>query len=76
VGIDDLIRREYGDPDRAPVKLLIQVHDELIFEVREDLARQLAPEIVSIMTGVKELSVPVAVNVSLGRRWGSMKPLE
>ncbi len=75
VRIDDLIGRKYGDPDQAPMKLLSQVHDELVFEVRQDLVAAAVREIVPLMTGVCELAVPVAVNVSAGKRWGDMKKL-
>jgi len=75
VRIDDLIGRKYGDHDRAPIRLVSQVHDELIFEVRQDLAKAAAKEIVPLMTGVCELAVHVAVNVKTGRRWGELAPL-
>jgi len=76
VDIDALIRRKYGDPDQAPVRMLIQVHDELIFEVRHDLVSGVAKDIAGLMAGVCRLDVPVVVNLSVGRRWGEMKPLE
>ena len=54
-------------------RLLLQVHDELIFEVPEDeLAemQKLAPDIMS--TSIK-LSLPLKVDVKTGRNWGQLE---
>ncbi len=54
-------------------KMLLQVHDELIFEVPEDemgTMRALVPEIMS--TALK-LSVPVKVDTKMGKNWGEME---
>ena len=55
-------------------KMLLQVHDELIFEVpqaeREEM-RQMVPE---IMSTALELSVPLKVDIKAGNNWGEMEP--
>ncbi len=55
-------------------KMLLQVHDELIFEVpeteREEI-RQLASE---LMSTALELSVPLKVDIKTGTNWGEMEP--
>jgi DNA polymerase-1 len=54
-------------------KLLLQVHDELIFEVpREELEamRQLVPQ---IMSTALALSVPLKVDIKTGNNWGEME---
>jgi len=54
-------------------KMLLQVHDELVFEVPEselDEVRQLAPR---IMSAAIQLSVPVKVDTKVGWNWGEMK---
>jgi len=54
-------------------KMLLQVHDELIFEVpQKELKdmRRLAPEIMS--TALK-LSVPLKVDIKTGKKWGDME---
>ncbi|HSD12401.1 MAG TPA: DNA polymerase I [Patescibacteria group bacterium] len=73
VRLDRHIAGKYGTGPDAPVKMLIQVHDELVFEVRKDLVEALAAEIAPIMEGVCKLAVPVVVNVSTGTRWGEME---
>jgi DNA polymerase I-like protein with 3'-5' exonuclease and polymerase domains len=52
---------------------LLQVHDELIFEVEDELVDAVVGEFVPIMEHAVELIVPVEVGVKVGKRWGSMK---
>jgi len=73
VRLEGFIKEKYGDDAKSPVKMLIQVHDELVFEVRKDLVDEVAAGVAPIMEKVFPLSVPVAVNVSVGTRWGDMK---
>jgi DNA polymerase-1 len=51
-------------------KLLLQVHDELLFEVREDHAKDLATLAKQEMEQVATLSVPLTVETGIGRNWG------
>ncbi len=54
-------------------KMLLQVHDELVFEVPEDeleIMRQLVPE---LMASAVKLDVPLKVDASTGRNWGETK---
>lgn len=51
-------------------KLLLQVHDELVFEVDEAVADQVAEQIKDIMQKVVTLSVPLEVEVGQGKNWG------
>lgn len=50
-------------------KLLLQVHDELVFEVDEAIADQLAEQIQDVMQKVVTLSVPLVVEVGKGNNW-------
>ena len=49
--------------------MLIQVHDELVFEVHEDNAAGEAEKIREQMCGALPLKVPLAVDTSWGRNW-------
>lgn len=50
-------------------KLLLQVHDELVFEVDEAIADELAKQIQDVMQKVCTLSVPLVVEVGKGNNW-------
>lgn len=50
-------------------KLLLQVHDELVFEVDEAIADDLAVKIAEAMQNVVTLSVPLLVEVGKGKNW-------
>ncbi len=50
-------------------KLLLQVHDELVFEVDAEIADQLAEQLRDVMQSVVQLSVPLIVEVGKGQNW-------
>ena len=45
-------------------KLLLQVHDELVFEVPENEQEQVVPKLKGIMENIVQLKVPLEVGVS------------
>jgi DNA polymerase-1 len=61
---------------RKDVRLLMQVHDELVFEVKADRAEEIARTLRSTMESVvdtKRLSgVPIAAEASVGENWGEL----
>ncbi|MEC6744995.1 DNA polymerase I [Pseudomonas sp. SD17-1] len=50
-------------------RVILQVHDELVLEVREDLVEQVAQEIRVHMSGAAQLDVPLVVDVGVGANW-------
>ncbi|OTG68517.1 DNA polymerase I [Acinetobacter sp. ANC 4470] len=50
-------------------KMLLQVHDELVFEVDADIADELATKLAEVMQSVVKLSVPLIVEVGKGMNW-------
>ncbi|HMN67361.1 MAG TPA: DNA polymerase I [Bdellovibrionales bacterium] len=54
---------------KMPIPLLLQVHDELIFEAPEDEAEDYAKDIRRQMENVFTLKVPLKVNVGIGKNW-------
>ncbi|MBI5421122.1 MAG: DNA polymerase I [Parcubacteria group bacterium] len=56
-------------------KLLLSIHDEMVFEVKDDMVEEVVPEIKRIMENAFQLSVPVIVDVKIGKNWGDMKRL-
>lgn len=53
-------------------RLLLQVHDELIFEVPRDELDDVEQLLQAIMPGAVKLSVPLSVNIERGASWGEM----
>ena len=53
----------------APARLIMQVHDELVLEVREDAAESVAAVIRQRMIGAGELRVPLGVEIGVGANW-------
>lgn len=62
------------------VRLVLQIHDELVYEVRDDLVDDVVPEIRRMMESVvssdQSRGVPITVEVAIGKRWSEMKPIE
>jgi len=53
----------------VPARLIMQVHDELVLEVREDATESIAAAIRERMTGAGELRVPLRVEIGTGPNW-------
>jgi DNA polymerase-1 len=52
-----------------PARMLMQVHDELVFEIREDRVEPVSAAIRERMADAAELSVPLVVDVGVGANW-------
>lgn len=65
---------------KSKIHLLLQVHDELIFEIENGIVKQVVPSLVDIMTGVldnqKSRGVPLVVEVKIGHNWQALKKME
>jgi DNA polymerase I len=66
------IDRRLRDEGRG-TRLLVQVHDELVFEVPEDELEEARELVVREMEGAMELSVPLRVDVGVGSSWYECK---
>jgi DNA polymerase-1 len=71
------IYRKIGESEnrKSEIKMLLQVHDELVFEVKEDKIDHWVKIIKPLMENAIKLSVPVGVEAKAGENWGEMKPL-
>jgi len=54
---------------RDDAHMLMQVHDELVFEVRQDVIDDVRAGVVERMSGAAELSVPLLVEAGVGKNW-------
>ncbi|MFZ4632020.1 MAG: DNA polymerase I [Patescibacteria group bacterium] len=68
IKVEELI---YGHEDE--IRMILQVHDELIFEVKEDKLDSYAKDIKNIMQDVLKLRVPIIVDQNIGDNWGDLK---
>jgi len=57
---------------RLSTKMIMQVHDELVFEVPEEENQEALPMIQKEMEGVMELSVPLRVSIQSGKNWAEV----
>lgn len=55
--------------EKLPAKLILQVHDELIVEVDENSAEKTADILKEEMENCVKLSVPLTVDVNIGKNW-------
>lgn len=53
--------------------LILQVHDELVFEIPEGTEREYAAMVKKEMEGVVSLAAPLVVDVKVGYNWGEME---
>ena len=71
----DIIKRAMVEVDRflrteAPhIRMIMQVHDELVFEVPESEVAQSVAEILPRMCAAAELKVPLVVDYGVGLNW-------
>jgi len=66
--IADVIKKR-----NLPVKMMLQIHDELIFEVDEKDADAVAAEFKEIMESISTLKVPLKTSLNIGKHWGELK---
>lgn len=65
------IYKKYKNNDN--VRMLLQIHDELIFEVKEDIADETIEDLRKIMENVYKLNIPLKVSISRGNSWQKLK---
>jgi DNA polymerase-1 len=58
---------------RLRSKMLLQVHDELLFEVPDAELAEMQELVPRIMSTAIDLSIPVKVEAKVGRNWGELK---
>jgi len=69
IKIHDLIHKEKAEKN---IRLLLQVHDELLFEMKSELVNEWIEKIRDIMENIHKLDVPLIVDVKHGKNWAEM----
>ncbi len=57
----------------ARSRMLLQIHDELLFEVPDDEVREMGEFVREKMSGAMQLTVPLKVDVAVGKNWEEAK---
>lgn len=65
IKVDDWIRKNASDD----VTMMMQVHDELVFEIKEDKVDAYVSTITSLMESAATLNVPLVVEAGVGENW-------
>jgi len=71
----DIIKRamisvhDWLSSDDAGGRMIMQVHDELVFEVAEDKIGTFAEQVSNIMCAAADLSIPLKVDIGTGKNW-------
>jgi DNA polymerase-1 len=55
--------------------MIMQVHDELVFDVDEDRVRTVGALATDRMIAAYDLEPPLEVEIKVGERWGRVEPL-
>ncbi len=69
LAVDDWLRE-----DAPGIRMIMQVHDELVFEIPEDRVQVAIDRIRDLMSGVAKLSVPLTVEAGTGSNWAETHP--
>ena len=64
LGVEAWIRAE-----SPPAQMIMQVHDELVFEVRQDALEDVSERVIDCMANAADLKVPLKVAAGSGRNW-------
>ena len=71
----DIIKRAMIDiqnwlqTEQSPIKMIMQVHDELVFEIPNELLDDAKQKIEALMTQAAKLAVPLDVGIDIGNNW-------
>ena len=67
-----------GKIKKEDIFILLQVHDELVFEIKNEFIEMLLPKIKEAMIKpAKDLNIdiPIILDFAQGRRWGEMQDI-
>ena len=62
-------RRRMAAREQTDAHIIMQVHDELVFEVAKDESNAVRDEIITLMCAAAELKVPLKVDAGIGANW-------
>ena len=71
------LNSKFSEHKREDIKILLQIHDELIFEAKSTNAKEFTRIIKEVMNGVEssdyhKFTVPLLIDLNLGENWGML----
>ncbi|MFZ2168603.1 MAG: DNA polymerase I [Methylococcaceae bacterium] len=69
IATDQWLQQEKLKQDKPDARMIMQVHDELVFEIKEDRLNRYTDTIRTIMCSAADLSVPLIVDIGVGSNW-------
>lgn len=73
IEVDEAIENGEIGKQKGDVRMLLQVHDELVLEVKSGQEETVAKQVKESMEHIVELAVPVEVHINTAHRWGQVK---
>ena len=64
---------KYLNEEKIEGSMLLQIHDELIFEIKEEIIEEVSKKLKDIMENIIALEVPLECSVNIGDSWGELK---
>ncbi len=71
IHLQKFIDEKYPDE----IAMLLNVHDELLFEIKEDKVAEITPQITKMMESVYQFNVPIVVDAKVGNNWAEMEAI-
>ena len=71
------LNSKFSELKNKDIKILLQIHDELIFEVKTSNSKEISKIIKKVMSGVEtseyhKFTVPLLIDLNLGENWGML----
>ncbi len=71
------LNNKFSEYDKENIKILLQIHDELIFEIKSSKVKEMSNIIKDIMNGVEssdyhKFTVPLSIDLNSGENWGML----
>ena len=64
------IEKNIMHPNADKIRMIMQVHDEIVFECKSEFADEFAHKIKSAMENITQLSIPLVAEFTIGTTWG------
>lgn len=70
-----MVELNKGIGSKKDIKMILQVHDELVFEVKAEMVKKYAALVKKTMENIADIGVPLVAEVEAGPNWGDLKKI-